>query len=114
MLSTATGLLLSAITSLAHDFYAGILKPNSSEKERLLFAKASAIVLTVLAIAMAIWLKDMNVGILVVMSLGIAASTFAPALVLTIWWKKLTRQGVIAGISVGLICSLALYFCSFF
>ena len=114
MLSTATGLLLSAITSLAHDFYAGILKPNSSEKERLLFAKASAIVLTVLAIAMAIWLKDMNVGILVVMSLGIAASTFAPALVLTIWWKKLTRQGVIAGISVGLICSLAFTFARFF
>ncbi len=114
MLSTSTGLLLSAITSLAHDFYAGVLRPESSDREQLLFAKISAVILTAIAIAMAVWLKDMNVGILVVISLGIAASTFAPALVLTVWWKGLTKQGVIAGIIVGLVSSLIFTFARFF
>lgn len=114
MLSTSTGLLLSAITSLAHDFYAGILRPESDEREQLLFAKISAIILTVLAVIMAIWLKDMNVGILVVISLGIAASTFAPALVFTVWWKKLTKHGVVYGMLVGLVSSLIFTFARFF
>ena len=35
MLSTAVGLLISMTTSLSHDVYAGVLRPNSSDRERL-------------------------------------------------------------------------------
>ena len=114
MLSTSSGLLISATTSLAHDLYAGIIRPDSSEREQLLFAKVGAGVLAVLAILLAIWLKDLNVGILVGMCFGIAASTFAPALVFTLWWKRLTKEGVIAGMLVGLVVSLLFTFGRFF
>lgn len=114
MLSTSTGLLISATTSLAHDLYAGILKPASNDKEQLLFAKVGAGALAVLAIVMAVWLKDVNVGILVGMCFGIAASTFAPALLFTLWWRRLTKQGIIAGMTVGLISSLFFTFAQFF
>ena len=114
MLSTSSGLLISATTSLAHDLYAGIIRPDSSEREQLLFAKVGAGALAVLAILMAIWLKDLNVGILVGMCFGIAASTFAPALVFTLWWKRLTKEGVIAGMLVGLVVSLLFTFGRFF
>ncbi|MCL0043525.1 cation acetate symporter [Peptococcaceae bacterium] len=114
MLSTSSGLLISATTSLAHDLYAGIIRPGSSEREQLLFAKVGAGALAVLAILMAIWLKDLNVGILVGMCFGIAASTFAPALVFTLWWKRLTKEGVIAGMLVGLVVSLLFTFGRFF
>ena len=114
MLSTAAGLLIAAITSLGHDLYATILRPKSSDKERLLFAKSSAGLLALASIGMAIWLKDQNVAILVAMCFGIAASTFAPALVFTVWWKRLTRQAVVAGMSVGLVTSLVMTFAAFF
>ncbi|MCL0106533.1 cation acetate symporter [Peptococcaceae bacterium] len=114
MLSTSSGLLISATTSLAHDLYAGIIRPDSSERDQLIFAKVGAGVLAVLAILLAIWLKDLNVGILVGMCFGIAASTFAPALVFTLWWKRLTKEGVIAGMLVGLVVSLLFTFGSFF
>ena len=113
MISTATGLLISMTSSLAHDLYANILKPNSVESEQLVFAKVGAGALTVLAIAMSIWLKDQNVAILVSMCFGIAASTFAPVLLTTLWWKRVTIQGIVAGMGVGLVVSLFFTFAKF-
>jgi len=113
MLSTAVGLLISMTTSLSHDVYAGVLRPNSTDRERVAFAKMGAVVLTVIALVASIWLKDQNVAILVAMCFGIAASTFAPVLILSVWWKGLTKEGVIAGLIVGLIVSLVFTFARF-
>jgi len=113
MLSTAVGLLISMTTSLSHDVYAGVLRPNSTDRERVAFAKMGAVVLTVIALVASIWLKDQNVAILVAMCFGIAASTFAPVLILSVWWTGLTKEGVIAGLVVGLIVSLTFTFARF-
>ena len=113
MLSTSVGLLISMTTSLSHDVYAGVLRPNSTDRERLVFAKIGAVVLTVIALVASIWLKDQNVAILVAMCFGIAASTFAPVLILSVWWKGLTKEGVIAGLVVGLVVSLVFTFARF-
>ncbi len=48
------------------------------------------------------------------MSFGIATSTFAPAIALTVWWKRLTKQGIITGMWVGLAVSLLFTFARFF
>ncbi len=113
MLSTSVGLLISMTTSLSHDVYAGVLRPNSTDRERLVFAKLGAVVLTVIALVASIWLKDQNVAILVAMCFGIAASTLAPVLILSVWWSGLTKEGVIAGLVVGLIVSLTFTFARF-
>jgi len=114
MLSTAVGLLISATTSLSHDLYATVLRPQSTDRERVLFAKTGAGFLAAVSIVLALWLRDQNVGVLVAMCFGIAASTFAPALVFTVWWTRLTRQAVVAGMGVGLVLSLILTFAKFF
>jgi len=114
MLSTSAGLLISATTSLSHDLYKGILNPDSSDEQQLRFAKIGAGCLALVAIGMSIWLKDQNVAMLVGMCFGIAASTFAPALVFAVWWKKLTSQAVIIGMATGLITSLVFTFGRFF
>ncbi len=113
MLSTAVGLLISMTTSLSHDVYAGVLRPNSTDRERLVFAKVGAVVLTVIASLASVWLKDQNVAVLVSMCFGIAASTFAPVLILSVWWQGLTKEGVIAGLLVGLLVSLVFTFARF-
>jgi cation/acetate symporter len=106
ILSSAVGLLIQMTTTVAHDGYTVLLRPESSEQQRVTVARVAGIVLTILAVGMAIWLKDENVAQLVAMTFGIAASTFAPILLLTVWWTRLTRQGVIAGFIVGLVVSL--------
>lgn len=114
MLSTSAGLLIVATTSLAHDVYGEIIKPESSDRERVIFAKVGAGVMTIGAIGMAIFARDENVAILVAMTFGIAASTFAPALLLSIWWRRLTLQGVVYGMAVGLVVSLVFTAAVFF
>jgi cation/acetate symporter len=47
------------------------------------------------------------------MCFGIAASTFAPVLILSVWWRGLTKEGVIAGLVLGLIVSLIFTFARF-
>lgn len=114
MLSTSAGLLISATTSLSHDLYKGVLRPNSTDAEQVRFAKMGAAGLAILAILMSIWLKDQNVAVLVAMVFGIAASTFAPALVFAVWWRRMTSQAVIWGMAVGLVSSMILTFAAFF
>jgi len=114
MLSTSAGLLISATSSLSHDLYKGVINPNSTDEEELKFAKIGAIFLALAAIGMSVWLKEENVAMLVGMCFGIAASTFAPALVFAVWWRGLTSQAVVYGMATGLVLSLLFTFSKFF
>lgn len=107
MLSTAAGLMITSTTCLAHDVYAKLIRPQASQAEQLRFAKVGAGVLSVIAIILAIVLRDQGISFLVAIAFGIGASTFAPALICAIWWKGLTKEGVVAGMATGLVVSIA-------
>jgi cation/acetate symporter len=106
ILSSAVGLLIQMTTTVAHDGYTILLRPQSSEAQRVRVAQITGIVLTVIAVGLSIVLKEENVAQLVGLTFGIAASTFAPVLLMTVWWTRYTRQGVVATFIVGLIVSL--------
>ena len=106
VLSSAVGLLIQMTTTVAHDGYTVLLRPESSEQQRVLVARATGIVLTIIAVVLSVILKEENVAQLVGMTFGIAASTFAPVLLMTVWWTRFTRQGVIWTFIVGLVVSL--------
>ncbi len=113
ILSSAVGLLIQMTTTVAHDGYTILLRPESSEEQRVRVAQITGIVLTVIAVVMSILLKEENVGQLVAMTFGIAASTFAPVLLMTVWWTRYTRQGVVATFVVGLVVSLVFTFAKY-
>ncbi|MEA2026679.1 MAG: cation acetate symporter [Chloroflexota bacterium] len=106
ILSSAVGLLIQMTTTVAHDGYTVLLRPESSEEQRVFVARMAGIVLTVIAVLLSLVLKEENVAQLVGMTFGIAASTFAPVLLMTVWWTRYTRQGVIVTFIVGLFVSL--------
>jgi cation/acetate symporter len=110
ILSSAVGLLIQMTTTVAHDGYTVLLRPESSEQQRVSVARIAGVVLTVAAVALSIVLKEENVAQLVGMTFGIAASTFAPVLLMTVWWTRYTKQGVIATFIVGLVVSLVFTF----
>jgi cation/acetate symporter len=113
ILSSAVGLLIQMTTTVAHDGYTVLLRPESSEHQRVSVARMAGIVLTVLAVALSVVLKEENVAQLVGMTFGIAASTFAPVLLMTVWWTRYTKQGVIATFIVGLVVSLVFTFAKY-
>ena len=61
----------------------------------------------VIAIVLGILFKGLNVGFLVGWAFNVAASANLPALVMLLFWRGTTKQGMIASILVGLFSSVA-------
>jgi len=101
-LSTAAGLLLVISTSVAHDLVKRTLKPDISEKGELWTARCAAAG----AVIIAGWFGINPPGFVaqvVAFAFGLAASSFFPAIILGIFWKRANMQGVIAGMIVGIL-----------
>lgn len=100
-LSTAAGLLLVISSSISHDLLKGVIAKNISEKNELL---AGRIAMTC-AILLAGYLGLNPPGFAaqtVALAFGLAASSLFPALMMGIFYKKMNRQGAVAGMLAGL------------
>jgi len=64
-------------------------------------------VVGIVAIGLGIVFEQMNVSFLVGWAFSVAASANLPALVMLLFWKGTTRQGIVASVAVGMLASLA-------
>ncbi|OEF95862.1 sodium:solute symporter family protein [Desulfuribacillus alkaliarsenatis] len=103
-LSTAGGLLIAISSSFAHDIYYRLLNPQASERKRLLVARISIAVATVVAGIVALDPPGVITQI-VAWAFSLAAATFFPVLFLGVWWKRCNAQGAIAGMISGMLVS---------
>ena len=69
-------------------------------------AKFASVIVGAIAIVLGILFKGMNVGYLVGWAFSIAASANLPSLVMLLFWKRTTQQGIIAAVVVGMVSSL--------
>lgn len=100
-LSTASGLLLVISSSLAHDIYGKMIKPEATDKERLFVGRLMIFLAVILAGILGIYPLGF-VAEVVAFAFGLAAASFFPVIVLGIFWKRANKQGAIAGMSIGL------------
>lgn len=100
-LSTASGLLLVVSSSVAHDLYFRVLKPQASEKQRLLVGRATIGVAVVVAGVFGIHPPGF-VSQVVAFAFGLAASSFFPVLVLGIFSKRVGTVPATCGMIVGI------------
>ncbi len=100
-LSTADGLLLTIANALSHDLYYKMINPNAATTVRLAVAKGLLLVVAIIA-AYVTSLKPGNILFLVGAAFSLAASSFFPALVLGVFWKRASKWGAIAGMLAGL------------
>lgn len=107
VLGTVSGLIVAAGGSVAHDIVGGFFGIKLSEYSAIRVAKISSIVIGVLAIRFGLAFEGMNVTYLVGWAFAIAASANLPALLMLLFWKGTTKQGLIAGILCGVLVSLA-------
>lgn len=107
VLGTVSGLILAASGAVAHDIMSSVLKVEVSEATQMKAAKTTAIVVGLIAIVLGILFEKMNVTFLVGWAFSVAASANLPALLMLLFWKGTTKQGVTASVMVGMISSLA-------
>ena len=110
-LSTAAGLLLVISSSVSHDLLKKTYMPHISEKQELRYARISAAIAIGIAGIFGIY-PPAFVAQVVAFAFGLAAATFFPALFLGIFYKRLNKEGAIAGMLGGLILtsSYIIYF----
>lgn len=112
ILGTVSGLIVAASGAVANDILNKFLRKNLSEHAMVVAGRITAIVVGVIAMALGVLFKSMNVSFLVGWAFAIAASANLPAIIMTIFWKKTTGKGVAASIVVGLASSIILIFLS--
>ena len=104
-LSTAAGLLLVISASISHDLIKKIIKPTISEKSELVAARLSAVGAVCIAGYFGINPPGF-VAAVVALAFGLAAASFFPAIILGIFYKKMNKEGAIAGMIVGITAML--------
>ncbi|WP_025849319.1 solute symporter family protein [Paenibacillus ehimensis] len=109
ILAVVAGLVLSAASAFAHDFYSHILrKGKATEKEQVRSAKLASVGVAIISIILALFAQKLNVAFLVSLAFAVAASANLPVLVFTVFWRRFNTAGAVTGMLVGLISSLIL------
>lgn len=100
IMSTASSQLLVAASAFAQDFYRTLIHRDAEQAELVWISRASVLVIASLAVFLGF---NPNSFILDMVSYAWAGfgAAFGPAILMSLFWKRTTRNGVIAGIIVG-------------
>ena len=108
-LSTAAGLLLAISSAISHDLLKGVFRPDITEKQELLASRIAMAAAILLAGYLGFNPPDFAAGT-VALAFGLAASSIFPALMMGIFYKRMNKEGAIAGMIAGLGVTLLYVF----
>lgn len=99
-ISSSDSYLLIAASAFSKNIYHGILKKDATDKQVLYMSRATLIVIAVIAMVIAL---DEDSVIFTVVSFAWAGfgATFGPIMIFSLFWKRVTRAGAIAGMVSG-------------
>lgn len=113
ILAVVAGLTLSGAATLSHDLWVNVVRDGHADgREQLLVARSATLILALVSIVLGVTFKGQNVAYMVGLAFAIAASANFPALVLSIFWKRLTTRGAQLSMIVGTVSTLALIWLS--
>lgn len=111
ILAVVAGLTLATSGTVAHDLYVNVIRQGKvSEADQVRVAKLSTLAIGVIATALGLLAEGVNVAVLVILAISIAASANFPVVVLSLFWRRFNTAGVIGGITVGLVSAAGLAF----
>ncbi|MFI6595695.1 cation acetate symporter [Nonomuraea sp. NPDC050536] len=113
ILAVVAGLTLASSSSFAHDLYAHVFRRGqATERQEVVVARISALVIGAIAIALGILAQGQNVAFLVALAFALAASGNLPAILYSLFWKRFNTTGAVCAIYGGLISALVIVFFS--
>ena len=104
-ISTVAGLLVAGASAVAHDFYATVFRPNSSDRQQLFVGRLFTAILCGVVVVFALNPPAL-IAQMVAMAFAIAGNTIFPVCVLGVWYSKANKYGALAGMIFGLSMSL--------
>ncbi|MFP7296355.1 sodium/proline symporter PutP [Neobacillus niacini] len=102
IMSTVDSQLLVSSSALANDFYKSLFRRNASKKEEMIVGRIAVLGIAIIAILLG---YDPESKVLELVSYAWAGfgAAFGPVIILSLFWKRMTRNGALAGIVVGAV-----------
>jgi len=97
--------MLVSSSALTEDIYKGIFRKNATQKELMFVGRLAVFAIALIAIYIA---RDPNSKVLGLVSYAWAGlgSAFGPPVIFSLFWKRMTKHGAIAGIVLGSLTSM--------
>ena len=102
VMSTLSCQLLVCSTTLTEDLYKGFFRKHASQQELVWVGRLMVLAISVLAIFLASNPNSKVLGLVAYAWAGFGAA-FGPLVILSLFWRRMTRNGALAGIIVGAV-----------
>lgn len=105
VMSTLSCQLLVCSSTLTEDFYRTFIRRNASQRELVWFGRSMVLLVSVVAVWLA---RDPNSLVLSLVSYAWAGfgAAFGPVIIMSLWWRRMTRNGALAGMITGAVTVL--------
>ncbi|SDS16150.1 sodium/proline symporter [Halopseudomonas xinjiangensis] len=100
IMSTADSQLLVSSSALAEDFYKALFRRDASQQQLVWVGRFAVVGIAVIALIFAFDPESTVLGLVSYAWAGFGAA-FGPAILLSLFWKRMNRNGALAGIIVG-------------
>ena len=105
VMSTLSCQLLVCSSTLTEDFYRRILRPKAGSRELMLFSRGMVLLVALVAIILAANPENLVLSLVSYAWAGFGAA-FGPVILVSLWWRRMTRNGALAGMTLGAITVL--------
>ncbi|CAM3373261.1 sodium/proline symporter PutP [Aeromicrobium ponti] len=100
IMSTISSQLLVTSSSLTEDLYKTFFRRSASDKELVTIGRLSVLLVSIVALVIS-WEKNETILNLVGYAWAGFGASFGPLIILSLYWKRMTRWGALAGMVVG-------------
>ncbi|CAH7015842.1 proline:Na(+) symporter [Vibrio chagasii] len=100
IMSTADSQLLVSSSAMAEDLYKQVLKKDATSEEIVRVGRFAVIIISLIALFLAMTPDSSVLGLVSYAWAGFGAA-FGPAIVMSLYWSRMNRNGALAGIVVG-------------
>ena len=100
IMSTADSQLLVTASAVVNDFYTVVINKKASDKKQMWISRAAVMVISIIACILALFNNNSIMSIVSNAWAGFGAA-FGPAIIFSLYWKRLTLKGTVSGIIGG-------------
>ena len=113
IIAVVSGLILAVSAAVAHDLYVNVLKDGKpNQQQQVMIARLTAIGIGVIAILLGVACESQNIAHLVVLAFAMTASGNFPVILLALFWKRFNAGGIVTGLVVGGLFTIAVVLAS--
>jgi cation/acetate symporter len=109
ILAVVSGLVLASAGAIAHDIWVSIIRGGKAQqREQVMAARITSFVVAIVAILIGVASETVNVAHLATLAFAIASSGVVPAVVFSLFWRRMSTTAICAVLLIGTLVSLGL------